>query len=86
MTQEERVLVASLAQALIQTTIDLTFYKRKSGAGEVNTTGHPDYVALIQRFAPLTARLERAITPEGIPEEDLEMLLREVLKVPRMLR
>lgn len=88
MTQGERILLASLAQALLQKSIDFTFYKQKSGAGEMDPTGHPDYAALVQRFAPLTTRLEKPKAPEGSsgPEEDVETLLKEVLKAAHTLR
>jgi hypothetical protein len=79
MTQTERILVVKLAQKLLQATIDFSFYKRKSGAGEINPAGHPDYAALARQIDPLTARLGKATAPEETPDVDLEKLLQEVL-------
>ena len=46
MTEEERTLIASLGLALVQTNLEFAFYKKKSGAGEISSTGHPDFYAL----------------------------------------
>jgi hypothetical protein len=83
-TQNERILIATLAQTLIQTNLEFAFHRKQ--LGEVARTMHPGYEASVQKFAPLIADLEKAKVAVGNQAMDLSTLLQSVLTGVESLR
>jgi hypothetical protein len=82
MTNEERILVASLAEALVQAKLELLDYSKIDLSKEKATTftWRPDIDASTQRFARLIPQLEKSKIPGEVPEAEFYELLQEALK------
>ena len=84
MNQNERVLVATMAQMLIQTTLEFAFHRKQFG--DVALTGHPTYEASVRKFDQLNSDLEKSKAEEETQATDLSTLLQSVLTGVKALR
>ena len=78
MNPSERIITIQLALALLQIKIEFAFYKQKSGAGEIASEGHPDFISLKNKYESLTSQLKEAAKQVDSAEK-YHSLLQQVL-------